>query len=133
MLKKCVIVLIVFSHYEQRYFYLTHKNKHLNVMFSVINYLLSPEVIVRGAQTLVPLVALSAGCYLLIVQPQREQYRQKTLIDQQLKPGVTAKTANKQQGIVLFINNNSVILELATGQKIEVLKQTITAITHANT
>ena len=82
------------------------------------------------ARGLAPLVALALGSYLLIIHPQVEQRRRTVMINRDLKPGVTVQTANNHCGVVIFVTNSTIIMELATGQKIEVLKQTITAITH---
>ncbi len=102
----------------------------LSDLYSAINYLLSPETLVQAARILIPFVGLGSGFYLLIIQPQRDQRRRNILVGEHLRPGVIAKTVNNLQGLVVFVTNNSVIIELATGQKVEVLKQTITAIIH---
>ena len=85
---------------------------------------------INVARILVPLMALGAGCYLLMVHPQRELRRRALMIAHHLRPGVIVQTASNLRGTILCVTNTSVILELTTGQKIEVLKQTITDVVH---
>lgn len=81
-------------------------------------------------QLLIPLVTLIAGSYVLIIAQQNEQRRRTQLINQFLRPGVMVQTASGLHGVAVFITHNTIIIELATGQKVEVLKQTVTDCAH---
>ena len=80
------------------------------------------------ARILIPLIIGIISLHVLIIKPQKLQQKQGALITQKLIPGAII-TTNEVEGVVLCILEHSVIIERYDGEKIEVLKQTITKIT----
>lgn len=106
----------------------TSTNKMLDALWSIIHHLSTPFFVVNIARIIIPLATLGIGCYLLIIYPQHEQRRRAQLVNERLRPGATITTANNLCGTIVCITQASVVIELATGQKTEILKQTITNI-----
>ena len=81
-------------------------------------------------QIYIPLAVLVTGSYVLIITPQHKQRRKKKHICQLLHPGASVQTATGLRGTAIIIMHSTTIIELATGQKIEILNQAITRIGH---
>ena len=99
----------------------------IKTFYPIVNYF-SPIVCTKIAQTVVPSIAISFGFYFMIMYPQQKQKQHSRMIELQLHPGVVIKTANNIEGTVIAVTKNSAVIECMTGQKIEVLMQTIISI-----
>ncbi len=103
----------------------------INIIYPAVNYF-SPIVCVKIAHIVIPIIATGFGFYFMIMYPQQKQTQHSRMIERQLHPGVVVKTANNIIGTVIAVTKNSAIIECISGQKIEVLMQTITSINNKN-
>ncbi len=92
------------------------------------NYIL----LIAIAQLLIPVAIIALALYFLIIKPQNKQREKQELITSKLKPGTIVTTNNNIKGHVIYVLKNTVIIESKIGEKIEILKQSITTASHNN-
>lgn len=100
----------------------------LDALLFIIHHLSTPLFMVNAARIIIPLISVCVGCYLLIIHPQKQDQRRLLITAQHLHPGTVVKTANNLCGTIICTTTTTVIIELESGQKVEILKQTITDI-----
>lgn len=74
---------------------------------------------------LIPFLVLIFAFLVLIIWPQIQSLQYAKLVNQQIKPGVAIVTTTGIVGTVLTVLENSVIVEMYDGSRVQVLKQTI--------
>ncbi|MCB9492858.1 MAG: preprotein translocase subunit YajC [Epsilonproteobacteria bacterium] len=88
--------------------------------------------LIKLAQISLPLILLATTHYFLIIRPQKIQRQHFNELKKRLCVGNRATTKNNLAGTIIFLDQQIVILELDNGQKIDVLKTTITHVTTKN-
>lgn len=102
-----------------------------NIMFFYHDFLLHTQL-AKLAHTAMALLALLVIFYVLIIKPQQQERKRLLELTSLLKPGIIVSGDDGIVGVVLTIFAHSIIIQLATGKKIELLKQQIRHV-HPNT
>jgi len=81
---------------------------------------------------LIPFFVLLFAFLILIIWPQIQSLQHAKLIGLQVKPGVVISTTTGTIGTVLMVLENSVVVEMYDGSRVQVLKQTIKDVVKKN-
>lgn len=84
--------------------------------------------IITIIQVILPAFIIGLAFYFLIYLPQKNDIQTTTMITKNILPGSKVTTATHLQGTVIYLLPNTVIIQTDAGQKIEILKQTITTV-----
>lgn len=84
----------------------------------------------RWGRALVPFVILTTIFTLLIIIPQQWRQQAQLALYKQITIGARVITTTGLQGKVLHTSENFIILELADGRKIEIVRQAIASVHH---
>lgn len=101
-----------------------------NIMFFCHDFLLHVQL-ARFAHTSLAWLALFAIFYVLIIKPQQQERKRLQELTSLLKPGIIVSGDDGVVGTVFAIFTHSIIIQLATGKKIELLKEQIRHV-HSN-
>lgn len=89
--------------------------------------------LIQWCSVLVPLIALCITLGIVVVMMQYWQIHQHSALLKQIKVGAMVTTVHGLEGTICHVIDNVIIIELASGRKIEILRQTITAARHDHT
>jgi preprotein translocase subunit YajC len=102
----------------------------MKFLFEFINRAsISDEVLIQLLPFLrlfLPSVVMGIAWYCLIIKPQKIQRKKRALLEKTLRAGAIITTSQGISGTVLYILDRSLVIEIASGEKIEVLKQVVT-------
>ncbi len=76
---------------------------------------------------LMPLIIIFGIFYILVIRPQSKRIREHNVMIDQLTKGDKVVTGGGIEGQVKKVNDDTLVVEIAKGVEIKVLKQTISA------
>ena len=88
----------------------------------------SQLVLLKCAFMVLPLFLLAFTAYFIIFTPQEKQRLATKVILNNITVGAIITTHSNVQGTIIQLSHNSVIIELASGEKIEIHKQAIKSV-----
>jgi preprotein translocase subunit YajC len=75
--------------------------------------------------TLLPIAALIAGFYFLLIRPQKNRQRKQAALQNQVSPGQRVMTTAGMYATVVEIDDDGVVLEIAPGVEARFVRQAI--------
>ena len=82
-----------------------------------------------GWTSFVPLIAIFAAFYFLLIRPQMKARKEQDKLVNALKSGDDVVTTSGILGTVTNVKEKTVLIRIAEGVKIEVLKSAVTTVT----
>jgi preprotein translocase subunit YajC len=82
-----------------------------------------------GTTFIVPMIAMAAIFYFLIIRPQNQKQKQLQAMMSSLKTGDKVVTGGGIHGLISNVKDKTVIVKIADNVKVEVDKASITSVT----